>query len=76
MKQGRAETKREGWKTEPQSHKGDICGVSNLGLSRPWRKDEDVTEGSGFNPTRTDRPNLGPGGGRTIYHSGSQGKHK
>jgi len=77
MKQGRAsKSGRESWKVEPKSRIVDIEDVSNLGLSRPWRKDEDVVEGLGLNPTKTNRPALGPGGGRTVYRSGSQGKHK
>ena len=77
MKQGRADKSgRESWKIEPISRKVDIEDVSNLGLSRAWRKDEDVVEERGFNPTTTNRPNLGPGGGRTIHPHGSQGKHK
>lgn len=75
MKQGRAETKREGWKTEPHSTKANLDGVSNLGLSRQFRKEE-ALDGPGFNPTTTSRPALGPGGGRTVHPSGSQGKHK
>jgi hypothetical protein len=61
---------------EPKSRRVDIEDVSNLGLSRAWHKDEDVVEESGFNPTHTSRPALGPGGGRTIHPHGSQGKHK
>ena len=76
MKQGRAPTKREGQKVEPKSSRVDIEGVSNLGLARPWKKDEDIVEGPGYNPTHTSRPATGPGGGRTIHPHGSQGKYK
>ena len=35
-----------------------------------------VFGGKGFEPGRPAAQHAGPGGGRTVHHSGSQGKHR
>lgn len=76
MRQGRADKSGRGsWKTEPKGQAGSPEGIDQLGQALAF-KHKPVLEGSGYNPTTTSRPALGPGGGRTIHPSGSQGKHK
>ena len=77
MKQGRADSdKRVSNKVEPRARVVLPGGVDALGQS--FRYPENKTplmNGVGYNaPPRDTTNRLGPGGGRTIYPSGAQGK--
>jgi hypothetical protein len=76
MRQGRADKSgRESWKAEPKGKAGNLEGVDQQGRALAF-KHRPIFDGPGYNPTTTSRPALGPGGGREIHPSGSQGKHK
>jgi hypothetical protein len=76
MRQGRADRDgRAGWKTEPKSKAGNPEGVDQMGQALAF-KHRPIFEGKGYSPPGPERAALGPGGGRTIHPSGSQGKHK
>jgi hypothetical protein len=76
MRQGRADKSgREGWKVEPKPKAVHESAAADLGMAVQYEK-KDLYGGQGFKGPAPDRPALGPGGGRTIHHSGSQGKHK
>jgi hypothetical protein len=76
MRQGRASKEgRASWKVEPKSKAASPEGVAQMGMALAF-KHHPMLEGRGYAPPGPDRPALGPGGGRTIYRSGSQSKHK
>ena len=79
MRQGRADKSgNAGWKTEPKAKGVDVCGVSEWGRALTWEapdRDRADTE-QGYNVRGPTRATPGPGGGRTIHRSGSQGHHK
>src|SRR5262245_32707300 len=71
-----------GFKTEPVTHRGNVAGVAQTGLSHAF-KPEPMTHGKGYEPQKMSATGVanatkgpagaGPGGsGRTIYASGSQ----
>jgi hypothetical protein len=60
-------------KQEPVTHKGNPAGVAQQGISTAFRK-EPITSGQGYQPYGPkDHTMQGPGAGRTIAKSGSQG---
>ena len=60
-------------KQEPVSHKGNPAGVAQQGAATAFRKQE-ITSGQGYQPYGPkDHTKQGPGAGRTISKSGSQG---
>jgi hypothetical protein len=76
MRQGRASKNgRASWKVEPKPHAASPEGVAQMGMALAF-KHHAVHEGRGYAPPGPGTPALGPGGGRTIYRSGSQAKHK
>ena len=76
MRQGRADKSgRESWKTEPKPQVAHPEGVAQEGLAVQFRKTP-VIGGQGFKPPGPRPAAEGPGGGRTIYRSGSQAHHK
>lgn len=76
MKQGRADKDgREGWKREPIPKAVHETAVSELGRAVQFDKSP-LYGGKGLEHNRPGSPTPGPGGGRTIHRSGSQGKHK
>jgi hypothetical protein len=75
MKQGRADTRREGWKREPISHKVHESAVAQEGLSVQFEK-KPLQAGEGYKGASPRPAAAGPGGGRTIHPHGTQGKHK
>jgi hypothetical protein len=76
MRQGHASKEgRASWKVEPKPHAASPEGVGQMGMALAF-KHTPMMGGKGYTPPGPDRPALGPGGGRTIHPSGSQGKHK
>ena len=76
MRQGRADKDgRASWKVEPKPKAGNPEGVAQMGMALAF-KHRPVLEGRGYAPPGPMNSALGPGGGRTIHPSGSQGKHK
>jgi hypothetical protein len=76
MRQGRASKDgRASWKVEPKPQAASPEGVAQMGMALAF-KHRPVFEGRGYAPPGPDSHALGPGGGRTIYRSGSQAKHK
>ena len=76
MRQGRADKNgRESWKVEPKSRAADPEGVAQQGLSVQFEK-APVLGGRGYSVTGPRPAAAGPGGGRTIHKSGSQGHQK
>jgi hypothetical protein len=76
MKQGRADKSgRESWKREPKPQAIHESAVAQLGLSVQFEK-KDLQGGQGYKPSGPTTASPGPGGGRTIHRSGSQGHHK
>ena len=76
MKQGRADKDgRESWKREPNPKAVHESTVAQLGASVQFEK-KPLYAGEGYKPSGPTPTVSGPGGGRTIHHSGSQGKHK
>jgi hypothetical protein len=63
-------------KIEPRAREMNVAAVSQLGASTRFLK-EDLEKGRGYNPPVGPTNNLvsGPGGGRTVMKSGSQGCH-
>lgn len=75
MKQGRADKDgRESWKREPNPKAVHETAVSELGRSLQYRK-EDFYGGKGLTHPGPKPAAAGPGGGRTIHRSGTQGRH-
>jgi len=76
MKQGRATRDGpSGRKREPISKSVHETAVSELGRAVQYQK-EDLYGGKGLKGSSPRPAAAGPGGGRTIHHSGSQGRHK
>lgn len=77
MKQGRADKSgAAGRKVEPVS-KGDSPGaVDNFGQALAYRGGGQLATEAAFQGPRPPKQGIGPGGGRTVHHSGSQGKHR
>jgi hypothetical protein len=72
---------KKGQKVEPTSHKANVAGVAQQGLATQFRK-EPLEAGSGYQPRAMPDTGVrgtfnssaqGPGSGRTIHRSGSQG---
>ena len=72
---------RSGYKVEPISKAGNVAGVAQQGMATAFRK-EPITQGQGYTPGKMpatgvkgtyDSATSGPGSGRTVYPSGSQG---
>jgi hypothetical protein len=62
-------------KQEPISHKGNVEGVATIGRAEQFVK-KPMTSGQGYQPYGPkDHTGQGPGAGRTIHKSGSQGLH-
>jgi hypothetical protein len=63
-------------KVEPRAKAINPAGVSHLGISQFLGR-EPLERGLGYNPPVGPTNNLvsGPGGGRTVMKSGSQGPH-
>ena len=68
-------------KVEPISKAGNVAGVAQQGLATAFRK-EPLTQGQGYTPGKMPAAGVrgsynsatsGPGSGRTVYPSGSQG---
>lgn len=76
MKQGRADKDgRSGGKREPIPKAVHETAVSELGRAVQYPK-EDLYAGKGYKGASPRPAAAGPGGGRTIHRSGSQGKHR
>lgn len=76
MKQGKADKSgKESWKVEPKNKAVQEEGIAEYGLAQGF-KPRMLFGGPSFKQDQPSRNSLGPGGGRTIYASGSQGKHK
>lgn len=76
MKQGRADKDgRASWKREPIPHAVHETAVSELGRAVQYPKSP-WSGGKGLDHPHPRPATAGPGGGRTIHRSGSQGKHK
>src|SRR5262245_49178348 len=72
---------RSGAKVEPVSKAGNVAGVAQQGLATAFRK-EPIIQGQGYTPKAMPATGIrgtfnsatsGPGSGRTVYPSGSQG---
>src|SRR5215813_4756666 len=69
----RVVTHAKAGKQEPVSDKGNPAGVAEQGMAVNFRK-EQITSGTGYQPYGPkDHTMQGPGAGRTIAKSGSQG---
>lgn len=76
MKQGRSDhSGRQSWKTEPKPKVVDPDSLGSFGLSTQFQKPA-MFEGRGYSAPGPTSATPGPGGGRTIHRSGSQGHHK
>lgn len=74
-------TSKAGQKVEPVSHKANVAGVAQQGMSAQFRK-EPIISGPGYTPAKVGSTGIanakfnsasqGPGSGRTLYRSGSQ----
>ena len=73
--------KKAGQKVEPVTHRGNVAGVAQQGMATAFRK-EPLIQGKGYEtgpmpPTGVkgtyNSATSGPGSGRTVYPSGSQG---
>ena len=73
--------KKAGQKVEPVTHRGNVAGVAQQGMATAFRK-EPLIQGKGYEsgpmPATGVRGTYnsatsGPGSGRTVYPSGSQG---
>ena len=72
--------KKAGQKVEPVTHRGNVAGVAQQGMATAFRK-EPLIQGKGESgpmPATGVRGTYnsatsGPGSGRTVYPSGSQG---
>lgn len=77
MKQGRAARDVvEGRKTQPKPHAINPAAVSQIGTAVDPKAVERMSAGRGYKGASPVPQSPGPGGGRTIHHCGSQGKHK
>ena len=73
-------TSKSGQKVEPVTHRGNVAGVAQQGMATAFRK-EPLIQGKGESgpmPATGVRGTYnsatsGPGSGRTVYPSGSQG---
>ena len=75
-------TSKSGQKVEPKARAARPGGINQMGVSTAFKK-EDVIAGKGYEPKRMGDTGIakaeynsnreGPGSGRTIYRSGSQG---
>jgi len=65
---------KESWKREPVSKGVSETAVSELGRAVQYKKDE-FYEGKGLKGASPRPAAAGPGGGRTIYGRGTQGRH-
>jgi len=75
MKQGRADKSgRESWKREPNPKAVHETAVAELGRAVQYKK-EDFYGGRGYKGSSPRPASAGPGGGRTIHRSGTQGRH-
>jgi hypothetical protein len=75
MRQGRATRDSDaGRKREPIVKKVHESAVADLGAAVQYKKEE-LYAGKGYQPPGPRPARAGPGGGRTIHRSGSQGKH-
>jgi hypothetical protein len=72
---------RSGVKVEPVIHRGNVAGVGQIGLQHAF-KPEPILQGKGYEPKSMPPTGVkgsynsatsGPGSGRTVYPSGSQG---
>jgi len=72
---------RSGVKVEPVTHRGNVAGVGQIGLQHAF-KPEPMLQGEGYEPRAMPATGVrgtynsatsGPGSGRTVYPSGSQG---
>jgi hypothetical protein len=61
-------------KVRPISHKANVETAATQGLAVAFEKQPLLQRGAGYNPPVGPTNNLvsGPGGGRTVYESGSQ----
>jgi len=76
MKQGKADKEgKESWKVEPKNKAVSEEGIAEYGLAQGFHP-RMLFAGPSFKQPSVGRNSLGPGGGRTIHPSGSQGKHK
>lgn len=76
MKQGRADRDgRESGKREPNPKAVHETAVAELGRAVQYTKSP-FYAGQGYKPPGPRPSTPGPGGGRTIHRSGSQGNHK
>src|SRR5262245_2564835 len=74
---------RGGQKVEPVTHRGNVAGVAQTGLSHAF-KPEPMTQGRGYEPGPMPATGVkgtynaatqGPGSRRTIYGRGSQAEY-
>lgn len=76
MRQGRADKDgRASWKREPIPKAVHETAVAELGRAVQYPKSP-FYGGEGLKHSAPSSPTPGPGGGRTIHRSGSQGKHR
>jgi hypothetical protein len=76
MKQGRSSHSGPGgYKVEPKPKAVNPAAPGQMGMAVQFGK-ETLFEGEGFKKDSPGRTVAGPGGGRTIHPSGSQGRHK
>jgi hypothetical protein len=75
MKQGRATRDVKEGKREPIPKAVHETAVSELGRALQYPKSP-FYGGQGYKPPGPSPYKAGPGGGRTVHPSGSQGKHK
>lgn len=76
MKQGRADKSGiESRHRDPISHAIHETAPAQMGLAVQFEK-KPLQAGAGYRGSNVKPAAAGPGGGRTIYHCGTQGKHK
>jgi len=75
MKQGTASYTKSDHKVEPKAHAISPKGVSQIGTAVDPKAVEAVNKGAGYHGPTHQPQRPGPGGGRTVHHCGSQGKH-
>jgi|SRR5215813_6636586 len=74
---------RSGHKVEPTTHRGNVEGVAQQGMSTAFRK-KPITQGRGYEPSAMgatgdkgtyNSANQGPGSQRTVMPHGSQAEY-
>lgn len=73
MKQGAGKTVAD-WKAEPKARAVHPGAVDQQGQSLAFKGDP-LINGPGYHADAPPRQAAGPGGGRQVHKSGSQGRH-